>query len=176
MPYLTAVWRCARGVAHVAKGDLAAARAEAEALGEIGRAADFSGHSAAGVPAWDVVEIARKVVLARVAQAEGDLATAIAEYEAAADIQETLPYMEPPYWYYPVRQSLGAVLLMAGQTDRAEKVFKASLEATPNNGWSCFGLLEVHRRRGETVEAAKLKERLDRTWAGDPALLDLKRL
>jgi tetratricopeptide (TPR) repeat protein len=176
MPYLTAMWRYARAVALVGKGDLDAARSEAEAIGEIGRTADFSGLVAGGVPAGDVVEIARRVVLARAAQAEGDLRTAIAEYEAAAKIQATLPYMEPAYWYYPVRQSLGAVLLMAGQTDRAERVFKASLEATPNNGWSCFGLLEVHRRRGDAVEAAKLKERLDRTWSGDPALLDLKRL
>src|SRR3954453_13594662 len=46
------------------------------------------------------------VVLGRIAQAQGDLATAIAEYEAAMQIERTLPYMEPPYWYYPVGQSL----------------------------------------------------------------------
>jgi tetratricopeptide (TPR) repeat protein len=176
MPYLTAMWRYARGVALTAKGDLAAAEAEAEAIGEIGRTADFSGLTAGGVPAGDVVEIARRVVLARVAQARDDLATAIAELEAAAEIEATLPYMEPRYWYYPVRQSLGAALLMAGQPDRAEMVFKASLDAVPNNGWACFGLLEVHKRRGDTAEAAVLQERLDRTWAGDRALLDLKRL
>jgi hypothetical protein len=44
--------------------------------------------------------------------------------------------MEPPYWYYPIRQSLGAVLLMAGQLDRAEAVFQASLNSTSNNGWA----------------------------------------
>ena len=176
MPYLTAMWRYARGVALAAKGDLAAARAEAEAIREIGRTADFSGLNAGGVPAGDVVEIASRVVLARAAQADGDLATAIAEFEAAAELQATLPFMEPPYWYYPVRQSLGGALLMAGETERAEEVFRASLDATPNNGWSCFGLLEVAKRRGETAQAAALQERLDRTWAGDKALLELKRL
>jgi Tfp pilus assembly protein PilF len=128
------------------------------------------------VPAYDVIEIARRVVLARIAQTQGDLDTAIAEFEAAAEIEETLPYMEPAYWYYPVRQSLGAALLLAGKTDRAEKVFKASLDSTPNNGWSCFGLLQVHKRRGDTKAAAMLQERLDRTWAGDKDLLDLRRM
>jgi hypothetical protein len=34
----------------------------------------------------------------------------------------------------------------------------------------------VHKRRGEVAAAEALKERLDRTWAGDPSLLDLERL
>ena len=25
------------------------------------------------------------------------------------EVEDALAYMEPPYWYYPVRQSLGAV-------------------------------------------------------------------
>jgi tetratricopeptide (TPR) repeat protein len=175
-PYVTAMWHYARGTAFAAMGDLDAARAEADAIAEIGRTADFTSLVAGGVPAGDVVEIARNVVLARVAQADGDLQTAIATFEAAAAIQKTLPYFEPPFWYYPVRQSLGAALLLAGDTERAEEVFRASLDAAPNNGWACFGLVEVYRRRGEASEAAALKERLDRSWAGDPALLDLKRL
>jgi tetratricopeptide (TPR) repeat protein len=170
------MWRYARGTAYARMGNLDAARAEADAIAEIGRTADFSGLIAGGVPAGDVIEIARNVVLARAAQAAGDLPTAIAAFETAAAIQKTLPYFEPPFWYYPVRQSLGAALLLAGETERAEEVFRASLDAAPNNAWACFGLVEVHRRRGEASEAAALQERLDRTWAGDPALLDLKRL
>jgi Tfp pilus assembly protein PilF len=68
------------------------------------------------------------------------------------------------------------VLLLAGETDRAEAIFRQSLEAAPNNGWACFGLAEVHKTRGEVAEAAALEERLSRTWAGDHALLDLNRL
>jgi hypothetical protein len=37
------MWRYARGVALAGKGDLTAARAEADAIGEIGRKADLSG-------------------------------------------------------------------------------------------------------------------------------------
>jgi tetratricopeptide (TPR) repeat protein len=176
MPYVEAMWHYARGAAHAAKGDLQAARAEAEAIAAIGREADFSALTAGGVPAAEVVDLARHIVLARAAQAGGDLDAAIAEFQAAAAIQAGLAYMEPPYWYYPVRQSLGAVLLLAGRTEEAEQAFRTSLEATPNNGWACFGLLQVHKARGETDQADALAARLERTWSGPRELLDLRRL
>ena len=176
LPYVKAMWHYARGTAQAAKGDLQAARAEAEAIAKLGREEDFSALTGGGVPAPDVLELARHIVLARMAQAEGDFDAAIAEFQSAADIEATLAYMEPPYWYYPVRQSLGAVLLLAGRTAEAEEAFRTSLEKTPNNGWACFGLMEVHRQRGETAEAEALAARLDRSWAGDRALLDLRRL
>jgi hypothetical protein len=39
----------------------------------------------------------------------------------------------PPFWYYPVRQSLGAALLAAGEAERAETAFEESLKKAPNN-------------------------------------------
>ncbi|MGH6923736.1 MAG: tetratricopeptide repeat protein [Propylenella sp.] len=175
-PYVVAMWHYARGVAYAAQGDSAGATLQAEAIAEIGESADFSGLTSGGVPADDLLKLARHVVLARIAQSEGKLEASISEFEAAAEIEKSLPYMEPPFWYYPVKQSLGAVLLLAGETERAEEIFRASLTAAPNNGWACFGLLEVHKRRGEVAAAEALKERLDRTWAGDRSLLDLERL
>ena len=149
-------------------------QAEADAIETIARTTDFSG--LAPVPAPDLLKLARHVVLARIAQAQGHLDTAIREFEAAAEIESSLAYMEPPFWYYPVKQSLGAALLMAGEIERAEEVFRTSLQAAPNNGWACFGLVQVHKTRGEMQEAAAMEERLGRTWAGDPKLLDLGRL
>ena len=84
--------------------------------------------------------------------------------------------MEPPFWYYPRRQSLGAALLLAGDTKGAEEAFAHSLKVAPNNGWACFGLLQVHRKRHEGMAATKIQRRLDRTWAGPAELLDLRRL
>ena len=51
-------------------------------------------------------------------QAEGDSAKAIALLRQAAALEEAHPYMEPPYWHYPVAQTLGAVLLADGQGRR----------------------------------------------------------
>ena len=53
-----------------------------------------------------MLEVAKNVVLARAAQAEKDHASAIALFEKAVAAEDTLPYMEPPYCYYPVRQLL----------------------------------------------------------------------
>jgi uncharacterized membrane protein len=36
--------------------------------------------------------------------------------------------------------------------------------------------MQVHTVRGEIGKAEELKQRLDRTWAGDRSLLDLRRL
>jgi len=134
LPYVTAMWHYARGTARAAAGDVAGAEAEAAAIEDIGANADFADLVGGGVPAPDILGLARHIVLARVGQARGDLQEAIGQFEAAAEIQGSLGYMEPPYWYYPVQQSLGAVLLMAGQTERAEAVFRLSLDKRPTTG------------------------------------------
>jgi tetratricopeptide (TPR) repeat protein len=100
----------------------------------------------------------------------------VSAFDRAVEIQDGLPYMEPPYWYYPVRQSLGAALLAAGQPQQAEAVFWQSLLDYPNNGWALYGLAQAHRAQGEDRAAAYTDRLLQRAWAGDEAILDLARL
>jgi tetratricopeptide (TPR) repeat protein len=176
MPYVTALWTYARGVALAAKGDTEAARKAADEIAEIATKSDLSALSTAGVPAADVLAIARHVVLGRVAQAEGDGAGAVAAFEAAVALEDKLSYMEPPFWYYPVRQSLGAAYLEAGNTAAAEAIFRASLKSVPHNGWALFGLHEALARRGESAERAEVAERLGKAWAGTRDMLSLARL
>jgi hypothetical protein len=175
-PYVKALWHYARGAACAAQGQVEAAQAETRAMAATERQADFAALTAGGVPVKEVLGIARHVVAARIAQAQEALQTAVAEFEAAIAIEDRLPYMEPPHWYYPIRQSLGAVLLMAGQLDRAGGVFRASLKRTPNNGWALYGLLEVYKKRGDERAARAVEKRLTQTWAGDRRWLDLPRL
>jgi tetratricopeptide (TPR) repeat protein len=105
-PYVKAMWHYARGTAHAAMKNPALARADAAAIEKLARESDWSALDAAAIPARPVLEVAKNVVLARAAQTEKDRASAIALFEKAVAAEETLPYMEPPYWYYPVRQSL----------------------------------------------------------------------
>ena len=81
--------------------------------------------------------------------------------------------MEPPYWYYPVRQSLGAALLANGDVDGAEMAFRESLSRTPNNGCSLYGLSEVYKKRGDKRGAQAAEELLGRAWVGPLGELDL---
>ena len=72
------MWHYARGVAFAAKGDTESAADEAAAIETIAKTADFSFLISNFVPADQLLEIARHVVLARIAQAEGDGKLAVA--------------------------------------------------------------------------------------------------
>lgn len=176
LPYVRAMWHYARGVAAAATGDAPSARTEAEAIERLADQSDFSALTAGGVPAPDLLELARQVVLARAAQAEGDLPTARAALEKAVAIEDRLAYTEPPFWYYPVRQTLGAVLLQMGEARRAEEVFLQALLRVPNNGWALYGLAEAYERLGDAQAAARARERFEQAWAGTSQDLGLARL
>lgn len=177
LPFVKAMWHYARGVAYAAQKNILAAQREAEAITWIGIGADLSGLTAGGIPAPDVLALARHVVLGRIAQAEEQLDVARVEFEQAVAIQDQLPYAEPPHWYYPVRQSLGAVLLRAGELVGAEGAFRESLKATPNNGWALYGLSQVYKRMDNERAAAEVDEILGKAWvAEDARVLDLARM
>src|ERR1700761_6568554 len=176
IPYAQAMWRYARSLAATAKGDFTGAEAEANAISGIANRADFSALQADGVPALDVLKLARAVADGRLAQAQGDSKAAIASFGEAAALQDALPYAEPPFWYYPVRQTLGAALLQAGRLDEAEAQFKRALAQTPNNGWSYFGLAKVYAAQGNVAAAREAEAKLAETWIGNRSLLQLSRL
>ncbi|GAB3382244.1 hypothetical protein [Massilia agri] len=171
-----AMWHYARAVGFARKGLLSEGRREVAALDRIEQGADFKPIADWGVPAREIVQTARAVARGRLLDAGGDLPGAAAAYREAIAVQDKLPYMEPPYWYYPVRQSLGVVLLRSKQLDAAEQVFRDSLARTPSNGWALRGLIEVYRQRGDTAALAAAQKRFETTWLGErggPALARL---
>src|SRR5882672_165530 len=176
LPYLQVAWRYARGVAFAQSGNLEAARTQVAEIDRLVSTTDYSAFTAWGIPAKDVGRIAGHVVRARIAQGANDLDGAVRELEAAVAIQDTLPYMEPPYWYFPVRQTLGAVLLLKGDAQRARDAFRESLSKTPNNAWSLYGLKTTFERQGMAAEAREAEKYLARAWSGDRKRLDLQRL
>jgi tetratricopeptide (TPR) repeat protein len=175
-PYVRGIWHYARGIAYVARRDFAAAKGEADAIDVLARTADFSLLKAGGVPAQEVLDLASAVIAGRIAQAQGDFKVAAAQFEAASALQDALPYTEPPYWYYPVRQSLAAVLLQAGRLAEAEEQFQRALKRAPANGWSYYGLAQVYKARGDNAAAAKAEADLAKTWIGDRQLLQVSNL
>jgi tetratricopeptide (TPR) repeat protein len=170
------MWHYARGVALAAAGDVDAARSEAARIAALNQKTDFSYLLAWAVPAPDILRLAQHVVEGRIAQAQGDLARAIKEFQIAVSIQDAFAYMEPPYWYYPVRQSLGAALLAAGKPADAEQVFTYSLAQFPNNGWALYGLMKAQQAQGNAAAAKATEQRFKQAWAGDANALDPRRL
>ena len=164
-----AMWHYARAVGHARSGAFDAAARDIAALDAIEKSGDFKAVTDWAIPGREIVQTARAVALARVADARGDLPGAITAYREAIAVQDALPYMEPPYWYYPVRQSLGVALLRSGQPEAAEKVFRDSLARTPSNGWALRGLMEVYRKRGDQAALAAAQKQFAKTWLGNQA-------
>jgi tetratricopeptide (TPR) repeat protein len=165
LQYATAIWHWARGLAYLGQGQLDRADAEAAALVAIAgspamRAAPLMSHTSAGT----LLQIASSVLQGELAGARGQTDQMIADLERAVAIQDRLDYIEPPAWFYPVRQSLGAALLEAGRAADAEAVYRDDLRQYPNNGWSLFGLAQSLRAQGRTAEADAVQQQFQDAW------------
>jgi tetratricopeptide (TPR) repeat protein len=162
--YASGVTHYARGLALAATGRLAEARAELDSVRAM----------AAIVPADQMVSINFAGPLLRVAVSalEGEIAAAAKDPDAAirnlrnaVACEDSLHYDEPPTWYYPTREQLGAVLLEAGRAKEAETVYRNDLLRHPENGWSLFGLAEALHAQGNSGEAAAVEARFKKAWA-----------
>ena len=80
-------------------------------------------------------------------------------------MQDALTYDEPPPWYYPLRESLGAALLRAGQPAEAEKVFREGVKRSPRNGRMLFGLLESLKAQNKSGAADAVRREFEAAWA-----------
>lgn len=176
LPYVVAIRHYARAVARAAQQDQVEFDRELAAVRAIRQSAQLQALVDQSVPARDLLGIAEETARGRYAFAAGRFDEAVRAYERAAAIEDTIPYMEPPYWYYPVRQSLGAALFRAGRHAEARAAFMAALARSPNNGWVLYGLAETERALGHRVEAAAADQALRRAWLGDRRWLRMDRL
>lgn len=163
--YATAIAHYARGVALARKGDLAAAHRERDQLVPLRDTTEILFLDTNDYPAVTLLQIADALLEGELAMAAGSVDAAVGHFERAVALQDGLPYMEPPFWYYPTRQSLGAALLAAGRAGEAEAVYRRDLEDYPHNGWSMFGLAESLAAQGRTDEAAEVREMFTHVWA-----------
>ena len=142
MPVMTLFWHFGRGMAFAAKGKVPEAEAEYKIVSDA--QANTPEDAIFAMPVnnktKDVLTIARDVLGAKIAIAKKDPNAAISLLKEAIATQDKLKYNEPPDWFYPVRETLGAVLLMNGDAEGAEKVFREDLDHNPRNPRSLYGL------------------------------------
>jgi tetratricopeptide (TPR) repeat protein len=162
--YASGLYHYARGVAFAAKGQRESAAAELDSL----RAA------AALVPADMLISINRATLLLRVAALalageiaarSGETESAVARLREAVAAEDDLHYDEPPTWCYPVRHTLGAVLLKAGRAKEAEAVYRDDLRRHPGNGWSLLGLSQALSAQGHTADAKAVDAHYRKAWS-----------
>jgi tetratricopeptide (TPR) repeat protein len=164
----------ARGVAFAAKKDWTAAAAALDTVTAIARGtspADRTAMSSGTGENKIIMDIAMHALTAEIAYQRGDFAGAVAHFTAAAELEDSFNYVEPPQWAVPIRRSLGAALLKVGRPADAERVYMEDLKRFPENGWSLFGLAASLRAQGKTGEANVAGARLARTWLGADVVL-----
>jgi tetratricopeptide (TPR) repeat protein len=162
--YAKAMWHYGRGLARVNAGTVEAARAELEALTTIVDSEDAPALEQPFFHGLSQIRIAQHLLQGQLAGADGMHEVMIEHARAAVRIQDVLPYMEPPYWYYPARQSLGAALMTDGRDAEAEAIYREDLDYFAENGWSLHGLAQSLRAQGRTEEANNVQWRFERAW------------
>jgi len=164
LEYSTAITHYARGTALARQGDVAGARAERARLVPLRDTTQIVFLDTNDYPAVTLLQIADHLLQGDIALAAKQPTTAIGHFEAAVALQDSLPYMEPPFWYYPTRQSLGEALLAADRAADAEAVYRKDLEQYPHNGWSLFGLVQSLEAQGKSTEAAETLTMFGHVW------------
>ena len=164
-PYIVAVWHYARAMAFIAANNIAEAEKEIISLesfrgNETIDSLLIWGFNSAGI----LIDIAIETARGELAAKKKNYSEAIAHLQKAVEYEYSLQYDEPPTWFYPCRQNLGAVLIEAGKYDEAEKIYRENLADIPDNGWGLFGLQQALLKQGKTDEAAEVKKRFNEAW------------
>ncbi len=163
--FAAAMFHYARGMAQAAKLNLEATQQELAALERIASNPQIKvADQAFPLPGEKLVGLSRHVLAGELAGRRGQAAEMNQQFTIAIQLEDELPYMEPPYWHHPVRQIYGAALLQAGKAAEAEKIYREDLERHPANGWSLYGLLGSLRAQGKTGEANEVEKHFRDVW------------
>jgi hypothetical protein len=168
MKTTTVFWHFGRGMALAATGKVTEAEVEYKIVAgaEAATPPDVIFAMPINNKAKDIMRIAENVLGAKIAIAKKDNSGAITMLRQAVAIQDTLKYGEPPDWFFPVRESLGAALLINGNAAEAEKVFRDDLDRNPRNPRSLFGLQQALKAQDRNYDASFVEDQFRASWKG----------
>ncbi len=162
-PISGALWHFARALALAGKGRLNDAQVERgkflEAARALGKSIEYGNNNAPAIMA-----VARPYLDGRIALMAGDTTAAITLLRQAVVAEDELVYDEPPAWYLPSRDALGAALLRAGDYPAAEQVFRDELAVHAQSGRALFGLRAALLAQGREQEARAVQKQFERAW------------
>lgn len=159
-----AAWHFARGIAQLGKGDAVAAGKERERLLILKKAIPKDMMISDWNTAQSVLGIAEAVLDAKLAVAAKERPRALDLLRRAVAMEDALAYGEPPDWFLPVRETLGAALLAGGDAAEAEKVFRAGLVQHPRNPRCLLGLRESLKSQKNGYAAEMIDLDFQRAW------------
>jgi tetratricopeptide (TPR) repeat protein len=168
MKTTTVFYHFARGMALASTGKVNEAEAEYKTVSaaEATTPPDVVFAMPVNNKAKDIMKIAKDVLGSKIAMTKKDNTAAISMLTEAVAVQDSLKYGEPPDWFFPVRESLGAALLMNGDAAGAENVFRADLDRNLRNPRSLFGLREALKAQGKEYDAGFVQKQFEASWKG----------
>jgi tetratricopeptide (TPR) repeat protein len=170
----TAFWHYARAMAYAGQGKRRPATREQKKFSAARKAVPEEHRYLINNSAADFLAVAGATLDAQLAVLRKDGPGSIQRLREAADLQAKLEYDEPPPWFYPIAQSLGAALLRGGQATEAEAVFRRALERHPRDGRLLFGLWQSLLAQERTPDAHLVERQFQAAWkdATGPLHLD----
>jgi tetratricopeptide (TPR) repeat protein len=163
-PMRVVMWHFGRGMAFAATGNPRAANRERKAMYAIGSRLRVPSLAGWNNSSDALVGVTDNVLAAKIAGARRDYHSALALLRAAVRKQDELIYIEPPDWYYPVRESLGGMLLRQGRFAEAAQVFRDDLTRNPRNPRSLFGLAKALAASGQANDARRVQLQFEQAW------------
>jgi tetratricopeptide (TPR) repeat protein len=115
-------------------------------------------------PASEVMKIAQQILRGEAAFKAGRREEGLKKLKKAVNIEERIVYAEPAPWMMPARHAYGALLVVDGKYQEAEKVFIRDLEIYPANGWALLGLRDALNGQGREDEAKHAERAFRRAW------------
>lgn len=170
--YSTAIWHFARGMAFVKNGNLDEATQESREIEKIALDPRLKELSTPSWPAADLVQIAELILQGEIAFSEGDEAKVKMNFQQAIEIEDRLPYSEPPYRFLPARVIYGRHLLCLGKPEIAEPLFLQDLERYPLNGPALYGLMQSYKMEGNIPTAQEVERYFNEAWRRAEVTLD----
>ena len=162
--YLDGMWYYTQGSGEVGRDDLEAAEHSLSQLRAVAEDPGSRTIQRASNSVAVLMELAAFGLEGEIKAAQGDLDGAIAAFESAVAIEDTLAYTEPPDWTQPMRHYLGAALLEAGNSVEAERVYRRDMSWNRNDGWALFGLWQSLDAQGKTDEAQAVYADFQEAW------------
>lgn len=164
-PYSKAVWHYARAMALIAKNNLSDAQKEISELEILRNNKTIDELSIWGInSAGNLIKIAYEITSGELEAKKKNYPKAISYLKKAVELEDQLRYDEPPTWFYPCRQNLGAVLIDAEKYAEAQKVYEENLKEIPENGWGLFGLHQALLKQNKIDEAENVMKRFKEAW------------
>jgi len=171
-PFDQGMYHYARALAFIAKKEFPAATSEHQAFKSANTPEAVKAVTSEYFPADKVVQVADHTLIGKLALAQGGEDESLLHLAKAVEIEDDISYMEPPFWYYSSKWSLGAAQIQSGHFSDAEATFRKDLEWLPRNGWALKGLATALRNQGKTQAADSVWEEFKKSWKSADVELD----